>query len=289
MPQVNEAGPILGPATEQGLDDILAKLSADPATQTTLAAILAKIIAAPATEQGLDDILAKISADPATQTTLAAILTTLGSTSGAAVITDANGTAQQYLRGLVALYLAGLKAGEAHVGAVGGHTFTRTATVTRPNDTPGAYHVLDEINTTTNPATAGIIEFTNMARVNGGSGTILFALKRTNNVAANSQIRLHLYDSEPAAVCGDHTQFAKLWASRAKQIGIIDFPAPQIEGTGSDMVESQVPMVNMPFTCASATVGKEKSLFGRAEVRIAGTGAPTASQVIEFELTGYQD
>ena len=39
-----------GAATEQGLDDILAKLSADPATQTTLAAILAKIIAAPATE-----------------------------------------------------------------------------------------------------------------------------------------------------------------------------------------------------------------------------------------------
>jgi hypothetical protein len=53
------------------LEDILAKLSADPATQTTLAAILAKIIAAPATEAKQDTLIAK---DFATQTTLAALL-----------------------------------------------------------------------------------------------------------------------------------------------------------------------------------------------------------------------
>lgn len=73
---------------------ILAKL-ADPATQTTLAAVLAKMIVAPATEAKQDTantnlatlagvdfstqttsaaILAKITSDPATQTTLAAIL-----------------------------------------------------------------------------------------------------------------------------------------------------------------------------------------------------------------------
>ncbi len=57
---------------------ILAKLSADPATQTTLAAILAKIIAAPSTEAKQDAanaLLTTISGkDFATQTTLAAIL-----------------------------------------------------------------------------------------------------------------------------------------------------------------------------------------------------------------------
>jgi hypothetical protein len=70
-----------GASTEQGLDDILAKLSSDPATQTTLAAVLSKIIAAPATEAkqdtiktAIDAITTKLSADPATQTTLAAIL-----------------------------------------------------------------------------------------------------------------------------------------------------------------------------------------------------------------------
>lgn len=53
---------------------ILAKLTADPATQTTLAAILAKLIAAPATESAqttgnatLASILAKIIAAPATE------------------------------------------------------------------------------------------------------------------------------------------------------------------------------------------------------------------------------
>ena len=64
-----------GAATEQGLDDILAKLSSDPATQTTLAAILAKIIAAPSTEAkqdtiktAIDAITTKLSADPSTAT-----------------------------------------------------------------------------------------------------------------------------------------------------------------------------------------------------------------------------
>lgn len=98
---------------------ILAKLSADPATQTTLAAILAKIIAAPATEASLAALLAKVIAAPSTETkqdtgntSLASILTSvdgleavLGTTAGAAVITDANGTAQQYLRGLIVLHL----------------------------------------------------------------------------------------------------------------------------------------------------------------------------------------
>lgn len=84
-----------GAATEQGLDDILAKLSADPATQTTLAAILAKIIAAPATEANqalikaaVDAVTTKLSSDPATQTTLALIKTAVeGATpAGTAVI-----------------------------------------------------------------------------------------------------------------------------------------------------------------------------------------------------------
>jgi hypothetical protein len=70
--------------------DIASGLPSDPATQTTLAAILAKIIAAPATEAELelvksvlDNIKAKtdnLTSDPATQTTLAAIETLLGGT-----------------------------------------------------------------------------------------------------------------------------------------------------------------------------------------------------------------
>lgn len=43
----------------------------------------------------------------------------IGATSGAAVVTDANGTIQQYLRGLVKLWIAGLAAGSAIIGKVG--------------------------------------------------------------------------------------------------------------------------------------------------------------------------
>ena len=43
------------------LANILAKLSADPATQTTLAAILAKLIAAPATEAKQDTAIAALT------------------------------------------------------------------------------------------------------------------------------------------------------------------------------------------------------------------------------------
>jgi hypothetical protein len=60
------------------LNSIIAKLSNDPATQTTLAAILVKL-ADPATQTTLAAVLAKLSSDPATQTTLAAVLAKLSS------------------------------------------------------------------------------------------------------------------------------------------------------------------------------------------------------------------
>lgn len=64
-------------ATHADAAAILAKLSADPATQTTLAAVLAKLSSDPASQTTLAAILAKLTADPATQTTLAAVLAKL--------------------------------------------------------------------------------------------------------------------------------------------------------------------------------------------------------------------
>lgn len=87
-----------------------AATSAKQDTQITAEqAILAKLLAAPATEAKQDT---QITAEQA-------MLATLGATNGAAVVTDANGTLQQYLRGLVTLWLAGLKAGSAIIGKVG--------------------------------------------------------------------------------------------------------------------------------------------------------------------------
>ena len=64
-------GTVINPATEEKQDTLI---NTDFATQTTLAAVLAKITADPATQTTLAAVLAKLSADPATQTTAAAIL-----------------------------------------------------------------------------------------------------------------------------------------------------------------------------------------------------------------------
>jgi|GEM_PF-4237149 len=135
------------------LTDILAKIIAAPATEATLAALLASWGDAEASPdantsqarlKALADALGTNTDAPAsgTQDTteksaiaelkgmlnqLNALAATLGATDGAAVITDANGTAQQYLRGLVKLWIAGLPAGTNLMGNVGIDQVTASA------------------------------------------------------------------------------------------------------------------------------------------------------------------
>jgi hypothetical protein len=174
-----------------------------------------------------------------------------------------------------------LGAGEAHSGQVGGHVSIVTGTLTRPNDTPGVYTAKDEINSSTSSATN--ITFANVARVVGGSGTIVMCIKKTNNVAGTSQLRLHLYKEAPTP-CHDHDPFVELWAEEDHEIGHIDFGTPNTAGTGSDMAWVQVSAINMPFTCGAAT----RDLYGRVEVITAGS-APIASQVYKFTLRSLVD
>jgi hypothetical protein len=169
-----------------------------------------------------------------------------------------------------------ITAGETHTGQVGGHVSIVTGTLTRPNDTPGAYSAKDEINTSTTSPT--YITFTNVARINAGTGTIAMVHKKVNNAAATAQLRLHLYNAAPTPA-NDHAAFTQMWADRAKYIGYVDFGSPVVEGTGSDMAMVQVAAVNMPFVCAAAS----RNLFGRVEVIVAGA-APAASQVWDFVL-----
>lgn len=172
-------------------------------------------------------------------------------------------------------------AGEAHIGQLGGHVSIVTGTLTRPNDTPGAYSAKDEINTSTSAPT--YITFGNVARVANGTGIIAVVTKKVNNAAATAQLRLHLYNAAPTPR-NDHAAFVQLWADRAKYVGYVDFGAPVVEGTGSDMAMAQVSAINLPFTCA----GGSRDLFGRVEVIVAGA-APAASQVWDFQLRALVD
>lgn len=103
--------------------DIASVAGKDFATQTTLSAILAKIIAAPATEATLASVLAKLTADPPTQTTLAAVLAKLSAdpatqTTLAAVAASVATTAASLAHGTYA-YNAGTTAGTVDVPSGG--------------------------------------------------------------------------------------------------------------------------------------------------------------------------
>lgn len=78
------------------------------ASETTVAAILAKIIASPASETTLAAILAKLIANPATETTMAALLAVTGTTTDAPA--TGNGTAIALLKQLRVLFAGGLPA-----------------------------------------------------------------------------------------------------------------------------------------------------------------------------------
>lgn len=67
-----------GAATETTLAALLAKVIAGPATEAKQDAIIAKLIAGPATETTVAAILAKLIASPATEATLATLATAVG-------------------------------------------------------------------------------------------------------------------------------------------------------------------------------------------------------------------
>lgn len=138
-----------------------------------------------------------------------ALLDMLGTTGGAAVVTDANGTLQQYLRGIVKLLitsgtivLGALPAGTALIGKVKTKFIAATGqTLTRPaNQTP--YTALDAIsdNATAGSVTAKTIT---VADANDEPLTIeRVRLVSTDTGIAGKSVRMFLYRSDPTASSG---------------------------------------------------------------------------------------
>lgn len=166
---------------------------------------------------------------------------TLGATTGAAVITDANGTVQQYLRGLVKRWVdalgtgtaaaalrttlatdVGLPAGTALLGKVKtkfivapGQTLTRPA-----NTTPYAANDAVSDNATAGSVTARTITISD---INDEPFTIEGMRLDTNDTGfAGKSVRLWLYNSDPTAnsgvVGGDNAAFSN---KRAGYVGTL--------------------------------------------------------------------
>lgn len=135
----------------------------------------------------------------------------LGVTSGAAVITDANGTVQQYLRGLVKQWIAGtlvVGAGTNLIGKVKTKFIeaAASAAMTRPNDTT-AYAANDAVANSTTSGSVTPFTFT-VSDVNDDPVTIeRLRLSTTDTGAQGKNLRIWLFQAAPTPGAGDNAAF----------------------------------------------------------------------------------
>ena len=172
-----------------------------------------------------------------------------------------------------------LAAGEAHVGEVGGKGAVVSAAFARPNDVT-AYASKDAVSDSTSSPT--VLTFTNLARVNAGTGYIVKARIMTDQSTNVARYRLHLYNVAPTAI-NDNAAWTLLWANRAARIGYVDFDGCQTEGTGSDCANAVNTTVRLHFAAAAGV----RTLYGLLETLDAFT--PAANQNFYVELSAELD
>ena len=171
-------------------------------------------------------------------------------------------------------------ASENHIGEVGGRTIRVAATFARPADT-SAYAALDTVSTSTSAPV--VITFSNMARINAGSGYITKARIMTDQKTNTARFRLHLFHTAPT-LTNDNAAFPLLWADRANRVGKIDFGAMTSEdATNSTCAESLNESVRLSFTCEAANT----ALYGILETLDAFT--PASGQNFYISLTAEQN
>ena len=170
-----------------------------------------------------------------------------------------------------------IAAGETHVGEVGGNGAVVAATFTRPANVT-AYASKDTVSDSTGSPT--VLTFTNVARVNAGTGYIVKARIMTDQSTNVARYRLHLFSVAPTAI-NDNAAWTLLWANKEERIGHIDFDGCQTEGTGSDCANAVNATVRLHFVAATRT------LYGLLESLDAFT--PASGQNYYIELSAELD
>lgn len=214
------------------------------------------------------------------------LIAILGATDGAAVVTDATGTLQQYLRGLVKLWIAGLAAGEAHIGEVGGRSVPVGDETTRPADTT-AYAAGDAIGATVSDTGTTPLRSLAVGRVEGGSGYLTKFRLVTDQVACVAVVRVHFYSvAAPAgAIPGDNVLMTLLYLNKAQRIGQIDMPplATSTVAGASTAAEARDFATRMQFKCAVA----DQNIYYRLETLTVFT--PASGQKFYLEVASEED
>ena len=207
---------------------------------------------------------------------LAASAAVLGTTTGAAIDTDASGTIQQYLRGLVKQWVAGtlqIGAAENHIGAVGGHAQLVVSTVNCPSGTP-TYASGQLI---ANSATAGSVAPMSFAisRATGKGGMIRrVRIRKSGTSLTNASVRLHLYKVSPTCSNGDNA--AWLTDNATNYVGSLDVTFDKAFTDGAS--GNGVPNVGSEINFTSDTY------YGLLEARAGYARAASETFTVELEV-----
>lgn len=175
----------------------------------------------------------------------------LGATTGAKVITDANGTVQQYLRGLVTQWISSTLTLASRAASV-------AVSLTRTADT-NAYAANDILGAATGSTAA--LSFANLGQ-SGGEITITSAELEIDAGAAISgetSYLLHLYNGTPPSALGDNAAFDLPTGDRASYLGSISLGTPVDLGStlyiGNDNINKQVKLSGTGLFGYLVTVG----------------------------------
>lgn len=194
----------------------------------------------------------------------------LGTTSGAKVITDANGTIQQYLRGLVSQWIARTLT----LASVG---YSARVQVTRPSNTT-TYGAMDVVGIT--GGGTACIEFTNMGPAGGGEVMITSArFQRNANalISGETGYLLYLFNVTQPGAQADNAVFDIAAGDQASYLGVIDLGTPV--DVGSTLVVD-TDGINKQVKLAST------SLFGVLVTKTGYQPVSAAVHVVELHAVG---
>lgn len=166
---------------------------------------------------------------------------------------------------------------ESHLGEVGGNTGIVVATFSRPANTTN-YSDGDVVGT----SPAAILQFSNAARVNAGSGYITKARVVTSQATNQAAYRLHIYSVAPTAIA-DNAVNTILFNDAYKRVGYIDFQLPIMGGSGavgSTGCEALAANIRIAFKCDAGT----RHLYGVLETLTAFTPASGQSFYVELSI-----
>lgn len=156
--------------------------------------------------------------------------------------------------------------------------------ITRPANTT-AYAALDCVADASASATTQALPYA--GRIDGGTGSILRAVIKTDNLSWTNPITMVIYDGDgPAAFIADNAAFDPKYEDKQDVVGTISFPTFVKDATGASgsYYKSVVDSLNMPYECGSST----KSLYFQLFIP-SGTPAPASGQKFYLNIGVVRD